>query len=49
MRSKLACLLATLLALPNLGAQYGPTLFSYHFAFHRDHFSHPDFETKWWH
>jgi predicted secreted hydrolase len=48
MRSKLACLLATLLALPTLGAQYRSALPGYHFAFPRDHFSHPDFETEWW-
>jgi len=48
MRSKLACLLATLLALPSLAAQYRSALPGYHFAFPRDHFSHPDFQTEWW-
>jgi predicted secreted hydrolase len=47
MRSRLACFLAALLALP-LAAQYRSALPGYHFEFPRDHFSHPDFQTEWW-
>jgi predicted secreted hydrolase len=48
MRSKLACLLAVLLLLPSLAAQYRSALPGYHFAFPRDHFNHPEFQTEWW-
>jgi predicted secreted hydrolase len=48
MRSKLACLLAALLVLPSLAAQYRSALPGYHFDFPRDHFNHPDFQTEWW-
>jgi predicted secreted hydrolase len=48
MRSRIACLLAMLLALPTLAAQYRSALPGYHFTFPRDHFSHPDFRTEWW-
>ena len=36
------------MALPSLAAQYRSALPGYHFAFPRDHFSHPDFQTEWW-
>ena len=48
MRSKLACFLAVLLALPSLAAQYRTALPGYQFEFPRDHFNHPDFQTEWW-
>jgi predicted secreted hydrolase len=48
MRSKLACFLATLLALPSHAAQYRSALPGYHFTFPHDHFSHSDFQTEWW-
>ena len=48
MKSRIACLLAMLFALPTLGAQYRSALPGYHFTFPRDHFSHPDFRTEWW-
>jgi predicted secreted hydrolase len=47
MKSRWACLVAILLAL-DAGAQYRTALPGYHYAFPRDHFNHPDFQTEWW-
>jgi len=48
MRSKLACVFATLLFLQPIFAQYRTALPGYHYEFPRDHFSHPEFQTEWW-
>ena len=48
MKSKLACLFATLLFFQPLAAQYRSALPGYRYEFPRDHFSHPDFQTEWW-
>lgn len=57
MRSELSVLAAFLLAVPPVcprgeartsGAQYRAALPGYHYAFPRDHFAHPDFQTEWW-
>jgi predicted secreted hydrolase len=47
MRSRWACLAAMLLVL-DAGAQYRTALPGYRYAFPRDHFNHPDFQTEWW-
>ena len=48
MRSKFACILAALLLLQPLAAQYRTALPGYRYEFPRDHFNHPDFQTEWW-
>ena len=48
MRSKLACVFATLLFLQPIFAQYRTALPGYRYEFPRDHFSHPEFQTEWW-
>jgi len=48
MKSSLACLLAVLLALPQLAAQYRTALPGYRYEFPRDYFNHPDYQTEWW-
>jgi predicted secreted hydrolase len=48
MRSRWACLVAVLLVLPALAAQYRTALPGYRYEFPRDHFNHPDFQTEWW-
>ena len=48
MKSRLACLAATLLLLQPLAAQYRTALPGYRYEFPRDHFNHPDFQTEWW-
>src|SRR5579863_613362 len=47
MRSRWACLAAIFLVL-EAGAQYRTALPGYRYAFPRDHFNHPDFQTEWW-
>jgi len=47
MRNRWACLAALFLAL-HAGAQYRTALPGYHYAFPRDYFAHPDFQTEWW-
>lgn len=47
MRSRWACSAALFFAL-NAAAQYRSALPGYHYAFPRDHFNHPDFQTEWW-
>ena len=48
MRSRLACIAATLLLLQPFAAQYRTALPGYRYEFPRDHFNHPDFQTEWW-
>jgi predicted secreted hydrolase len=48
MKSRLACLIATLFLLQPLAAQYRTALPGYRYNFPRDYFSHPDFQTEWW-
>jgi predicted secreted hydrolase len=48
MRSRFACLIAALLLLQPLAAQYRTALPGYRYEFPRDHFNHPDFQTEWW-
>jgi predicted secreted hydrolase len=47
MRSRWACLAAVLLVL-DAGAQYRTALPGCRYAFPRDHYNHPDFQTEWW-
>jgi predicted secreted hydrolase len=48
MKSRFACIAATLLLLQPLAAQYRSALPGYRYEFPRDHFNHPDFQTEWW-
>jgi predicted secreted hydrolase len=48
MKSRLACIVAVLLLLQPLAAQYRTALPGYRYEFPRDHFNHPDFQTEWW-
>jgi predicted secreted hydrolase len=48
MRSKFARMIAALLLLQPLAAQYRTALPGYPYEFPRDHFDHPDFQTEWW-
>jgi predicted secreted hydrolase len=48
MRNKLASLVAALVLLQPLAAQYRTALPGYRFEFPRDYFDHPDFQTEWW-
>lgn len=48
MKSKLSALVAALLILNPLAAQYRTAVSGYHFEFPRDYFNHPDFQTEWW-
>jgi predicted secreted hydrolase len=48
MKSRPACIAAALLLLQPLAAQYRTALPGYRYAFPRDHFNHPDFQTEWW-
>ena len=48
MRSRFARLIAALLLLHPLAAQYRTALPGYHYEFPRDYFNHPDFQTEWW-
>jgi predicted secreted hydrolase len=48
MRSRFACLIAALLLLQSLSAQYRTALPGYRYEFPRDHFNHPEFQTEWW-
>src|ERR1700721_2801864 len=49
MKSSVAFLML-LLSVSGLGANdaYRLALPNYHFAFPRDHFNHPEFQTEWW-
>lgn len=47
MRNRSACLAALLLA-PLAFSQYREALPGYRYAFPRDHFNHPEFQTEWW-
>ena len=48
MKSRLRCIVAALLLLQPLTAQYRTALPGYRYEFPRDHFNHPDFQTEWW-
>jgi predicted secreted hydrolase len=48
MKSRLACIIAALLLLQPLAAQYRTALPGYRYQFPRDHFNHRDFQTEWW-
>jgi predicted secreted hydrolase len=51
MKNRLArsvVLVALVVLLPTLAAQYRSALPGYHYSFPRDHFNHPDFQTEWW-
>jgi predicted secreted hydrolase len=48
MKNKAGCLIAVLLLLQPLAAQYRTALPGYRYEFPRDHFNHPDFQTEWW-
>src|SRR5258708_34756571 len=47
-QSLCATVLALLLALQPLLAQFKPALPGYRYEFPRDYFSHPDYQTEWW-
>ena len=48
MKNRLARIIAALLLLQPLTAQYRSALPGYRYEFPRDHFNHPDFQTEWW-
>src|SRR5258708_8397231 len=48
MRSSFACILAALLLLQPLAAQYRAASPAYRYEFPRDYFNHQDFQTEWW-
>jgi predicted secreted hydrolase len=48
MRSRFAFLIAALLLLQPVAAQYRTALPGYRYEFPHDHFNHPDFQTEWW-
>jgi predicted secreted hydrolase len=48
MKSRFACILAALLSVQPLTAQYRTALPGYRYEFPRDNFNHPDFQTEWW-
>ena len=48
MRTKLLCLLLTLLSVPACAQTYAPALPGYRYEFPRDHFNHPAYQTEWW-
>jgi predicted secreted hydrolase len=48
MKSRFTWLIAVLLLLQPLAAQYRTALPGYRYEFPRDHFNHPDFQTEWW-
>src|SRR5882724_7234585 len=48
MKNSLSCLIAGLLLVHPVAAQYRTALPGYHYEFPRDHFNHPDFQTEWW-
>jgi predicted secreted hydrolase len=48
MKSRLVTLVAALLMLQPLAAQYRTAVPGYRFEFPRDYFDHPDFQTEWW-
>ena len=48
MRSRFARIIAALLLLQPLAAQYRTALPGYRYEFPRDYFNHPDFQTEWW-
>src|SRR5258708_18995663 len=47
-QSLCATVLALLLALQPLLAQFKPALPGYRYEFPRDYFHHPDYQTEWW-
>src|SRR5258705_3287808 len=47
-QSLCATVLALLLALQPLLAQFKPALPGYRYEFPRDYFNHPDYQTEWW-
>jgi predicted secreted hydrolase len=47
-KSLCATVVALLLALQPLLAQFKPALPGYHYEFPRDYFNHPDSQTEWW-
>jgi predicted secreted hydrolase len=48
MKSRLAAIVAAVLLLQPVRAQYRSALPGYRYQFPRDHFNHPDFQTEWW-
>src|SRR5260370_5896422 len=48
MKSRLECIVAALVLLHPLTAQYRTALPGYRYEFPRDHFNHSDFQTEWW-
>src|SRR5258708_8952923 len=48
MRSSFACILAALLLLQPLAAQYRAASPAYRYEFPRDYLNHEDFQTEWW-
>jgi predicted secreted hydrolase len=48
MKNRAACLVAALIFLQPIAAQYRTALPGYHYEFPRDYFNHPDFQTEWW-
>src|SRR5260370_7507982 len=48
MRSSFACILAALLLLQPLAAQYRAASPAYRYGFPVDYFNHQDFQTEWW-
>src|SRR5258708_965813 len=48
MRSRFGCIVAAMLLLQPLAAQYRAALPGYRYEFPRDYFDHPDFQTEWW-
>jgi len=48
MKSRLAWVVAALVVLQPLAAQYRTALPGYRYEFPHDYFNHPDFQTEWW-
>lgn len=48
MRTSMLALLALFFAVQPSAAQYKTALPGYKFAFPRDHFNHPEYQTEWW-
>lgn len=48
MRTRLLCLVLSALCGLAHAQEYTPALPGYHYAFPRDHFNHPEYQTEWW-
>src|ERR1700694_43084 len=48
MKNRLVCFIAVVFSLQPATAQYPTALPGYPYAFPRDHFNHPEFQSEWW-